>query len=134
MSTPVPSFCILTSYCTVEPGSPLFDETTTSTLNCLLTETLTVPVSYADGLSSEVPFTMMSLSPTVASSSMFTVKLTVLLSPLVNSTSSTIDAQDAFSPSSDKETVSSPLPLFLIVISKINSSPGSPFLELSPET
>ena len=76
----------------------------------------------------------MSLSPTVASSSMFTVKLTVLLSPLVNSTSSTIDAQEAFSPSSDKDTVSSPLPLFLIVISKISSSPGSPFLELSPET
>ena len=76
----------------------------------------------------------MSLSPTVASSSIFTVKLTVFVSPLVNSTSSTIEAQDAFSPSSDSETVSSPLPLFLMVISKVISSPGSPFLELSPET
>ena len=100
----------------------------------MLTETLTVPVSYANGLSSEVPFTTISLSPTVASSSMFTVKLTVFVSPLVNSTSSTIEAQDALSPSKAKDTVSSPLPLFLIVISKVNSSPGSPFLELSPET
>ena len=77
---------------------------------------------------------MISLSPTVASSSIFTVKLTVFVSPRVNSTSSTIEAQDDLSPSRDKDIVSSPLPLFLIVISKINSSPGSPFLELSPET
>ena len=78
--------------------------------------TLTVPVSFALGLSSDVPLTIISLSPTVASSSILTVKLTEVDSPLVNSTSSIIEPHDAFSPSNDNEIVSSPLPLFLTVI------------------
>ena len=73
-------------------------------------------MSFALGLSSDVPLTMISLSPTVASSSILTVKLTVVDSPLVSSTSSIIEPQDALSPSNVSETVSSPLPLFLTVI------------------
>ena len=73
-------------------------------------------MSFALGLSSDVPLTIISLSPTVASSSILTVKLTEVDSPLVSSTSSIIEPQDALSPSNVSETVSSPLPLFLTVI------------------